>query len=83
MFYTVLITTSEVVMERTDKNVYYQVYNLLLAPFIARPLTLVPRSLILNHTETLATQANFHQKGFTPGRIFLKSLTKHPKSGER
>ena len=40
-------------------------------------------SLILNHTETLATQANFHQKGFTPGWIFLKSLTKHPKSGER
>ena len=27
MFYTVLITTSEVVMERTDKNVYYQVYK--------------------------------------------------------
>ena len=29
---------------------------LLLAPFFARPLTLVPRSLFLHHTETLATQ---------------------------
>ena len=70
-------------MERTDKNVYFQVYKSLLAPFFTRSLTLVPRSLILNHTETLATQANFHKKGFTPGLIFLKSLTKHPNSGER
>ena len=31
---------------------------LLLAPFFARSLTLVPRSLFLNHTEMLATQAN-------------------------
>ena len=31
---------------------------LLLAPFFARSLTLVPRSLLLNRTETLATQAN-------------------------
>ena len=30
---------------------------LLLVPFVARSLTLVPRSLLLNHTETLATQA--------------------------
>ena len=30
---------------------------LLLAPFFARSLTLVPCSLLLNHTETLATQA--------------------------
>ena len=30
---------------------------LLLAPFFARSLTLVPRSLRLNHTETIATQA--------------------------
>ena len=30
---------------------------LLLAPFFARSLTLVPRSLFLNRTETLATQA--------------------------
>ena len=29
---------------------------LLLAPFFARSLTLVPRSLLLNRTETLATQ---------------------------
>ena len=31
---------------------------LLLAPFFAQSLTLVPRSLLLNPTETLATQAN-------------------------
>ena len=31
---------------------------LLLAPFSARSLTLVPLSLLLNRTETLATQAN-------------------------
>ena len=30
---------------------------LLLAPFVARSLTLVPRSLLLKRTETLATQA--------------------------
>ena len=30
---------------------------LLLAPFFARSLTLVPRSLLLHRTETLATQA--------------------------
>ena len=29
-------------------------------PFFARSLTLVPRSLLLNRTETLATQTNFH-----------------------
>ena len=32
---------------------------LLLAPFFARSLTLIPRSLLLNRTETLATQAIF------------------------
>ena len=32
---------------------------LLLTPFFARCLTLVPRSLLLNRTETLATQATF------------------------
>ena len=37
---------------------------LLLAPFVARSLTPVPRSLLLNRTETLATQA----------RIFLERL---------
>ena len=30
---------------------------LFIAPFCARSLTLVPRSLLLNRTETLATQA--------------------------
>ena len=34
---------------------------LLLAPFFARSLTLIPRSLLLNRTETLATQAMFYQ----------------------
>ena len=33
---------------------------LLLAPFSARSLTLVPHSLLLNRTETLATQARRH-----------------------
>ena len=32
---------------------------LLLAPFFARSLTLVPHSLLLNRTETLATEANY------------------------
>ena len=32
---------------------------LLLALFFARSLTLVPRSLLLNRTETLATRARF------------------------
>ena len=35
---------------------------LLLTPFFARSLTLVPRSLLLNRTETLATQATRHAK---------------------
>ena len=35
---------------------------LLLAPFFARSLTLVPRSLLLNRTETLATQAKGYLK---------------------
>ena len=35
----------------------YPRHALLLAPFFARSLTLVPRSLLLNRTETLATQA--------------------------
>ena len=33
---------------------------LLLPPFFARSLTLVPCSLTLNHKETLATQANYY-----------------------
>ena len=32
---------------------------LLLAPFLARQLTLVPRSLLIDRTETLATQATY------------------------
>ena len=36
---------------------------LLLAPFFARSLTIVPHSLLLNRTETLATQARSFMKG--------------------
>ena len=38
---------------------------LLLAPFLARSFTLVPRSLLLNRTQTLATQARraYKRKG--------------------
>ena len=39
---------------------------LLLAPFFARSLTLVPHSLLLNRTETLATQAMTILKETTP-----------------
>ena len=35
--------------------------SLLLAPFCARSLTLVPRSLLLNRTETLATQRTLNR----------------------
>ena len=38
--------------------------SLLLAPFFAQSLTLVPRSLLLNPTETLATQANLGESIF-------------------
>ena len=34
---------------------------LLLTPFFVRSLTLVPRSLLLNRTETLATQASYNE----------------------
>ena len=37
---------------------------LLLVPFSARSLTLVPRSLLLNHTITLAMQATQFPNGF-------------------
>ena len=44
---------------------------LILAPFFARSLTLVPRSLLPNRTETLATQARAvikrHGPWFCPG----------------
>ena len=39
---------------------------LLLAPFFARSLSLVPHSLLLNRTETLATQAMTILKETTP-----------------
>ena len=35
----------------------------LLAPFFAQSFTLVPRSLLLNRTETLATQARLNLAG--------------------
>ena len=38
---------------------------ILLASFFARSLTLVPRSLLLNRTETLATQANLFRESPT------------------
>ena len=38
---------------------------LLLAPFFARSLTLVPHSLLLNRTETLATQARLRSSSAT------------------
>ena len=44
---------------------------LLLAPVFARSLTLVPRSLLLNRAETLATQAMFYLK------LFYKSNRPH------
>ena len=43
-------------MKREPKN--DPLPTLLLAPFFARSLTLVPHSLLLNRTKTLATQAN-------------------------
>ena len=45
-------------MKREPKN--DPLPTLLLAPFFARSLTLVPHSLLLNRTETLATQANWN-----------------------
>ena len=55
------------------------------APFFARSLTLVPRSLLLNRTETLATQAKlklssksvvFTNKVAKNSRYFLDGLNK-------
>ena len=46
-------------MKRNPKVLSHPLPALLLAPFVARSLTLVPRSLLLNRTETLATQARF------------------------
>ena len=49
----------------------------LLGPFVARSLTLIPRSLLLNRTETLATQAMKVVVDLTNGKslvskVFLK-----------
>ena len=57
---------------------------LLLAPFFARSLTLAPRSLFLNRTETLATQAIFiksHYMLFDFDSLF--SLTAAPKTAAK
>ena len=42
------------------------------ASFFARSLTLVPRSLFLNRTETLATQANAPEKKLEKFGTFMK-----------
>ena len=48
----------------------------LAAPFFARSLTLVPRSLLLNHTETLATQPSIKvNKNFRLENSFRKNRT--------
>ena len=44
---------------------------LLLAPFFARSLTPVPRSLLQNRTETLATQAKIKCKTFVVKMRFI------------
>ena len=46
---------------------------LLLAPFFARSLTLVPRSLLRNHTETLATQAILRHIQLTSEWCYVQS----------
>ena len=58
---------------------------LLLAPFFARSLTLVPRSLLLNRTETLATQATFSRFSHWHERALLefRSLHNDPCYGRR
>ena len=45
--------------QREKWNESHPVPALSLAPFLARSLTLVPRCLLRNQTETLATQASF------------------------
>ena len=45
-------------------------------PFVARSLTLVPRSLLLNRTETLATQAIIF-----PSLRFSKGASDHKSPG--
>ena len=46
--------------------------SLSFAPFVARSLTLVPRSLLLNHTETLATQAKHGDKAEVLNKTTVK-----------
>ena len=48
---------------------------LLLAPFFARSLTLVPRSLLRNHTETLATQAILRHIQLTSEWCMLRTIS--------
>ena len=52
---------------------------LLLVPFFARSLSLIPRSFLLNCTETLATQATNSSKNFTRpnNRIHLSDCKIH------
>ena len=47
---------------------------LLLAPFFARSLTLVPHSLLLNRTETLATQARRHILHYTVEPLYNPTM---------
>ena len=56
--------------------------SLLLTPFSARSLTLVPRSLLLNRTETLATQASLLRACDTqrPALATRRSLTARSRS---
>ena len=52
---------------------------LLLAPFFARSSTLVPRSLLLNRTETLATQATgppYIIRGIGADSLFVSPVTR-------
>ena len=54
---------------------------LLLTPFFARSLTLLPRSLLLNHTETLATQASLRPPPLYDHLVILTTIfrPKHKK----
>ena len=57
-------------------------WALLLAPFFARSLTLVPHSLLLNRTETLATQAKFVRLDHTTEVSDLPQGFLHPKTSQ-
>ena len=62
---------------RKETFLPHPVHALLLAPFFARSLVLGPRSLLLNRTETLATQASVLTQGNNPKmtKIFLEYLS--------